>query len=45
VNYGIFGPEATLTGQMVSGEIIIADPASVRKQAGAISARRTPPSS
>ncbi len=31
VNYGIFGPQATFTGQMVAGEIIIVDPAAVQK--------------
>jgi hypothetical protein len=41
VNYGIFVPEATLTGQMVSGEIIIVDPASVRKQGGRRDQRAT----
>jgi hypothetical protein len=35
VNYGIFGPEATFTGQMVSGEIIIVDPADVLSASGA----------
>ena len=29
VNYGIFGPEATFTGQMIAGEIIIVDPSTV----------------
>ncbi len=31
VNHDIFGPEFTFTGQMVSGEIIIVDPAAVAR--------------